>query len=219
MSEKTKAEVLLAFLEYRAFYREPLFEAWGQHGTLVHSLFQAFREWDLRLENITAKENPANASEIQVNFNLLNWKAVFSLGIGSVGLVVTNPNWSEVELIVKIGHAGLRALLETSKAQIDRQTATLSMHLKPQGRSVVDLTSKFVHPETGKTLTTSPKGFGFSVYGDQSSYVVDLSASYSDALFVRITRTFGSSVQLEEIAKELDRDEHRVLNILDLDVD
>jgi len=144
MPEKTKAEVLLAFFEYRVFYREPLFEVWGHHGTLVHALFRAFREWDIGLENITAKENPANANEIQVNFNLLNWKAAFSLGIGSAGLVVNNPNWSEVDLIVKIGRAGLRALLETSKAQIERQTVTLSMHLKPQGRSVVDVTSKFL---------------------------------------------------------------------------
>ncbi|MBI4662282.1 MAG: hypothetical protein HY735_25970 [Verrucomicrobia bacterium] len=219
MSEKTKAKVLLAFLEYRAFYREPLFEAWGQHGTLVHALYRAFWEWDLRLENITAKESPANASEIQVNFHLPNWKAVFFLGIGSAGLVVTSPNWSEMELIVKIGRAGLTAILDTSEAQIDRQTVNLAMHLKPEGRPVVDLTSRFAHPETGKFLVATPKGFGFSVYGDQSSFVVDLSASYSDALFVRIARTFGSSIQLEQIAQELSSDEAKFLHILDLKLD
>ncbi|MBM3838351.1 MAG: hypothetical protein FJ398_10370 [Verrucomicrobia bacterium] len=105
---RTKAEVLLAFLEYRAFYGEPLFQVWGQPGILVHALYRAFREWDVKLD---------------------------------------------------------------------------------------------------------------SVYGDHSSCVVDLSASYVDTLFLRMTRTFGGCVRLEELAQELAEDQTRVLEILELETD
>jgi hypothetical protein len=38
--EKTPCQVLLSFLEYRGFYREPILEAWAQRGALMLSLFR-----------------------------------------------------------------------------------------------------------------------------------------------------------------------------------
>lgn len=219
MAERTPAEVPLSFFEYRAFYREPLFEIWGQHGGLVHAVYQAFREWNVSLENVTGKENPANASEMQVNFNLLNWKVVFSVGIGSAALFVTNPDWSEAELIAKIARAGLEAVVRSSKVEIEKQLVTLSMHLRPKGKSVREITSKYVHTDVGKLIPDRIRGFGFSVYGEESSWVIDLSASHADALFVRITRSFAGSIPLEDIAVELDKDEGKLMDMLQLSFD
>lgn len=219
MAQKIPAEVALSFLEYRATFREPLFEIWGQHGSLVHAVYRAFREWNVGLENVTAKESPANASEIQVNFNLLNWKAVFGVGIGSASLIITNPDWSEAEIIKKIARAGLEAVVRSSKAEIEKQLATLLMHLRPRGKSIHDITSKFVHSNLGKTIGERTRGFGFSVYGEESLWVIDLSATYSDALFVRITRNFNGSVPIENVALELQKDENRLLDMLELNLD
>lgn len=219
MTQKTTAEVALSFLEYRGSFREPLLEIWGHHGPLVHAVYTAFREWNVSLENVTAKENPANASEFQVNFNLLNWKVIFGVGIGSVSFTVANPDWSEVELVKKIGRAGLEAVFQSTRAELEKQSVTLSMHLRPQGRTVRDVTSRFVHADVGKTLAETVRGVGFSVYGEQSLWVIDLSATYPDAIFVRIARTFDGATPLDGIAAELETQENRLLDMLGLELD
>ncbi|MCI0403479.1 MAG: hypothetical protein L0212_08150 [Acidobacteria bacterium] len=220
MAEKTPAQVVLSFLEYRAVFREPLFEIWGQHGSLVHAVYNSFREWNISLENVTAKENqPANASEIQVNFSLLNGKVIFGVGIGSVSLVATNPSWEDVELIKRIGSTGLQSVVGATKGVIDKQLVILSMHLKPMGKQVYEVSSRFVHAEVPKAMGGAVKGLGFSVYADECAWVVDLSAPYPGALFVRLNRIFDGSVPLNDIAAQTEKDENRLLEMLQLSLD
>ena len=55
-------------------------------------------------------------------------------------------------------------------------------------------------------------------YGEDISWLVDLSAVYPDAFFVRIIRVFEPSKSAEEMATSLYKDEHDILNLLELNV-
>jgi hypothetical protein len=93
------------------------------------------------------------------------------------------------------------------------------MHLRPQGKSLKEITERFRLLDSGPGIDDRVRGFGFSVYGEDISWLVDLSAVYSDALFLRINRVFGASIPFEEIATTLFKDEEAILNILELRVD
>src|SRR5437660_1459173 len=131
IAEKTPAQLMLSFLEYRGFYREPILEAWAQRGALTLSLFRAFRQWNVGLENISEKQDPANASEAQITVDLFNKRASFILGIGSASLFFTNPIWEEADLITQVVRAGMDAIKTSVKVEVEKQQLTLPMHLKP----------------------------------------------------------------------------------------
>src|SRR2546425_12318944 len=110
MSGKTHADIPLSFFEYRAVYREPIFDFHKLYGEVSQAVFRAFREWNVSLENVSHKQNPLNFSEVSTTFSLFGGRLAFNVGLGASGLLVTNPSWSEADLISKIANAGVEAV-------------------------------------------------------------------------------------------------------------
>ncbi len=219
MPDKVPAKVPLAFLESRFVFRDPLFAQWTANGEIVSAVYRAFQEWKINLENVSWKQNAANYGEIQVTFNLLNWKILFNVGLGAVTVSVNNPDWSEAAFISRIAKAGIDAVQASAKAAVEKQLITLSMHLQPQGRSVREITSKFVRLGGEGEKGEKVRAYGFSVYREDSYWVVDSSALYSEALFLKIFRTFGGTVPFEQMAGTLNKEENDVLELLELRLD
>jgi hypothetical protein len=218
--DKTFAQVPLSFLDYRAFFESPIFGAWEErHHEVVAAVFDAFRPWGIGLEHVGGKQNPANLSELQMTFNLLGGRVVFSVGLEYSSVFVTNPNWGEADLIIRVAKAGTQAVLEAAKPAINRQQITPAMHLKPEGRRVSSITSRFVNADIPAVEPSAIEGYGFSIYRGNGSYVVDKSALYPDALFVRIMRTFGPDKPLEDLAKDIGQEEAGILELLNLRLD
>lgn len=219
MPEKSHADVPLSFLEYKVLFKEPIFEAWDRHSAIVRATYDAFREWNIGLESISGKQQPANAGEIQFTFSLLNGRASFNVGLGFASIFVTNPSWEEAELITKLASRGIEAVRTSTKAENERQVITLAMHLKPMDASIRDLTSRFVRADALSVMGNKVRAYGFSVYLEDSSWLVDSSALYPDALFVRITRTFVPTMSFQEVATTLKKDEDSLLDLLQLRLD
>jgi hypothetical protein len=100
--------------------------------------------------------------------------------------------------------------------QIDKQLVTMAMHLKPRERSIRDITSRFVRLD-GQVPSEPPvRTYGFSLYREDGSWVVDASILDQDALFVRINRTFSAEVALEEISVKGRQEEDQLLDLLQL---
>jgi hypothetical protein len=218
MPEKQKAQVLQAFFECRMTYRQPVFDLRTLHSELAPALYQALRKWNVGLENVTWKQSPLNASEIQVVLSLMSGRVAFSVGLGQATLFVSNPNWSEAPLILEIGEAGFCALVDGKKINVDKWQASVWMHLATADQSGKAVVSKFIR-DAGKDTSDDPViAYGFSVYRRDSSWVVDKSVLYPDALFVRINSTFGSDTTLPEIADWLRKEEESVLDSLGLEV-
>lgn len=216
MTEKALAEVPLSFFEYRVSFKEPIFEAWERRHEIVRATYAAFRQWNIGLENVTGKQDPANAGEIQMTFGLLSGRMIFSVGLGYASLFVTKPNWEEADLITRVARAGMESLRESSKAQVERQQVTLAMHLKPEGLPVRDITAQFVRLDYPAVRKNQIRAFGFSFYHDEGSWVVDSSMQYPNAMFVRVNRTFAPEMPFEEIASALRKEEDDLLDLLQL---
>ena len=98
--------------------------------------------------------------------------------------MVTNPNWSEAALVQAIRDQAMSAVQSSKNGVIREHTVTLAIHLRPQGKSLKELTARFRILDAGPGIDDRARGFGFSVYGEDISWLVDLSAVYSDALFL-----------------------------------
>jgi len=219
VTEKSNAELHASFLEYKAVYRDPAFMAWDQTGKLTLELFEAFREWGVSLENVFGNRAPDNASEIGIAFELPNRKATFRAGIGAATLFVTNPVWNEENQIADVARAGMRALQIAAGVQIEKQLLTLAIHISSPSVSLLDLTAQFVRVDAFPSDTEGVRAYGFGIYRDDGYWIVDRSALYKDALFVRVNREFEPEVPFEELGETLRSDEIGILDLLGLRID
>jgi hypothetical protein len=219
MPDKTHADIPLSFFEYRAIYQEPIFNAQKLYWGVSEAVFRAFRGWNITLENVSHKQNPLNFGEIATTFVLFGGRFVFTVGLGPTTLLAKDLNWSETELIMNIGKSGMAAVLTSGGMIIEQQRASIAMHLRPSSGSIKDITLRLARPIGSELLDSEVRSYGLSVYRQDSSWVVDASAAYANALFVRIDHILGPKVPFEEIASRLKIDEIKLLNLLKLEVD
>jgi hypothetical protein len=215
--EINNVDLLYSFFEYQASYREPIFSSLLKTDSIT-TLYRAFSEWNLNLNNVTFNPNPTNASEFRTTIELLNRKYVFTTTLGGASLSVTNPSWEEAEQIIKIMRAGVEAVKDSTGAEIIEQAIQLSMHLKSKEKSVKDLTSGLLATDLMSAFPQEAHACGFSIYAGDSTWIVDLSALEKEALFVRLYRTFGSAVSFEEIALAVNKDQEKILETLRLKI-
>lgn len=218
MPQPEKAQPLLAFLEFQAVYGSPNFEI-SRGSAVISALFEAFRPWNITLRNVSVKDNPANVGEVAIIFSLENGRITLSVGIGGSTLLVTNPDWSQEQLISQIATAGLQALQSSSGVSFRQYLLNLVMHVKPERRTLREVSADFLSFRSPKISGPTIKARGFSVYADDFSWVVDSSAMYEGALFLKILRSFGTSASFPEMAAALRADQSELLGTLHLTVD
>lgn len=218
MPNKIAAHAQSPLFLYRLLYRDPIFDLEKLDDKAVSAAYAAFCPWNVSLENITFKDNPANLGEEATNFNLLGGRIIFSINAGGCGLLVANPNWSDIDWISKIASVGIEAILKATGAVAEKQVASLTMHLTPTVGTIRAITSNFVRIDTNRLPGGPVQSFGFSVYREDFTWVVDRSASFPNSLFLRMERWFAPAASLEQIARQLNEDEDKVLDLLGLEV-
>lgn len=217
MSPTTYAEIPQSFLEYKVSYQEALLPPQALSSQITPVVFRALREW-VALENVSYKQDPANLGEVTVTFSLLGGRVALTIALGFASLLVRDPNWSQAQLIAGIARTGMAALFSSGEIVAGPQRATIAMHVKPASGRTKELVADLIRPREGALTTEDVSGYGLSVYRQNSSWVVDTSALYSEALFIRIERSFGAEVQFEEISSTLRKDEIELMNLLQLDI-
>ena len=218
MADRIAAQVQLPVLAYRLVFRDPIFDLDELDDSAVSAAFAAFRPWHVSLENIKVKEDPTNFSEEATEFTLLGGRITFSVTPGGCAIVMANPNWSEADLLIQIGNAGITAVLKATGAVPDKQVATITMHLTPQTGTIAEITSKFVKLDLSKITGAPAQSFGFSVYREDLLWVVDRSGAFQNSLFFRMDRWFRGDTSLEQVAHQLNSDETTLLELLGLEV-
>jgi hypothetical protein len=219
IQQAEKAQLLVAFLEFQALYTSPNFDfsIWGSK--VMSAVFEAFRPWNVALTNISAKQNPANVGDLAILFSLQNGRLTFSVGIGGSTLVVTNPDWSQEQVIGQVAGAGLNAVQASAAVTFGQYVISLLMHVKPEKRGLSEITANFLNVQSAKVSSAKVKARGFSIYADDFSWVVDSSAIYDAALFLRIVRSFQPTATFSEIAAGLRADQNELFETLGLTVD
>jgi len=219
MSGTTHADIPLSFLEHRAVYSEPMLQVQRLYSDVSQAVFQAFRDWNVALENVSYKQTPVNLAEVSVAFALLGGRLGFTVGLASASLLVKDPSWSEADLVTSIAKAGIGAVVQSGAVTVAQQRSTIAMHVKPVSGQIKEFVAGLIRPSEPALTAEDVRAYGFSMYRQDSSWVVDTSASYPDALFVRIERVSGPNVSFEQIASTLRQDESTLLGLLRLDVD
>jgi hypothetical protein len=215
--EINDVDLLYSFFEYQASYREPTFSSLLNTDAITQ-LYRAFSEWNVTLSNVSFNPNPTNASEFRTTIDILNRRYVFTATLNGINLSVTNPSWEEAEQIIKIMRAGVEAVKTSTGAEIVEHSIQLSLHLKSKVKAAKDLTSGFLAPSLISAVTRDVRACGFSIYAENSIWIVDLSALDKEALFVRLYRTFESSFSFEEIAHAVNEEQEKILEILRLKI-
>jgi len=215
MADKIAALVQMPLFGHRALFRDPVFDA---DDKALSAVYSAFKPWNIALENITLKENPATLGEEATTFSLFSGRFLFNVNAGGCGLLVRDPNWSEADLIMNIAGAGIAAVLGATHGVVDKQVASITMHLTPRTGTIREITSPFVKIDADHFPGGSIKSFGFSLYREDFTWVVDASAAFPNSLFLRMDRWFRPDISLEQIARQLNEDEAKVLSVLGLEV-
>lgn len=221
MVEGIPVSFAYSFLEYKAILAEPLFgQLIGHDAAVIKGLYSSLKEWGLPLENIIIRQQPANAAEIRIDFNLPRIAMTVQLGLSGVTIFVTNPDWSQAGRIVQVSSTATAAVRQASKTDYASHQISLAMHIIPKGAQRKDIAGRFVRiDQSAMAILGDIKALGFSVTGKDASWVVDASALYDDALFVRIVRNFGGQATLPEMATLLKKDEEQILQLLGLHED
>ena len=130
VGEKTPAEVRISSLQYRAVYGKPIVGQWVKNYELAQALFEALREWNVSLENISSNLFPANFGQIELNVQqFLQGRYTFRVGPDASSLSVWNPDWTELSTIKKVADASIKAVRETLQIDLQSQDVALDMHL------------------------------------------------------------------------------------------
>ncbi len=217
MAEKTAAEVRASSLQYRAVFAKPIIAQWGKVDELAQALFEALGEWNVSLENIASDPSAANFGQVALRVQLLQARFTFRVGLDAASLWVWNPDWTEISTIKGVASAGVEAIRQTLRVELGGQDVTLDIHLTPQGRSRLELTSRFL-PSDLKQTSNDFEGCGFLLHRKNKLWHIDLSAWFPDALYLRLFRSFAAAASFDEIASTVQQEEVELLDYLGLSI-
>jgi hypothetical protein len=214
--ETTPIQIPYSFVEYKGVFSEPIFATFVKKDWAVtRAIYSALQKWGLSLEQIVLRQNPANVSEIQITFNLPRVGIVVHLSMGNVTIFMNSPDWSRAAELVEVATATVEATKMGAEANIQSQQLSLGMHLIPKGKTLKELTSRFVVvDEKSVDFLGKVRGSGFSLYAENASVVVDVSGLNPEAFFVRITRIHNGNTTVAQMAQLLERDEKQTFTFL-----
>ncbi|SRR6266851_3126948 len=216
---KTPARVPYSFFEYRIEYQEPFFELQKLYSHVAASIYQAYKEWNVRLENITFKQNPLNLAEVSLSVAFPGGRYVFNAGLAGASFNVSNPYWEEADAILKAVETGISAVRSSMGISVKLQRAALGIHLQAKTGPIAGRVGELVRIDHNLLSGKSSKGFGISVYKEDLAWVIDTSAQYPGGLFVKIDRLFEPKVSLGEIASLLNHDEKKLLELISIEIE
>lgn len=214
--EKTLAEIPFSIVEYTAVFKKPILEAWTVPAYLVSAALNALEPFGFRLEGVEVK-TPSNLSEYAIVFRRNPPGVTLTLGIGKLGIVAENLDWTEVDQFIAASRAGITAIVEKSRAEFQAQHIALGMHIQLRTKPRHEVTAPLLAPAAYRLLDGDIKFPGVILQREKAVIIVDGSLAYANALFVRINREHEGNVPLEEIAQILLADEKRLFETLGLE--
>jgi hypothetical protein len=168
------------------------------------------------LENITWNQAPKNAGELQLTFGIPSLLAGIQVGIGGVTMSAFDPDWSRAPELASLFQTGLEALKKSTGQNLQSQLITLGLHVKPGIKPFKEIMGQFVD---AKALGAADAAmYGFSVYLNDYSFVIDSSGVVAGGIFIKLIRSFTAESRFEDMASALYKDEANVLHHLGLKI-
>ncbi len=212
MAELEIANIPESYLEYRADFKAPLFDWWRQPNQVVEALYGALNPWNVNLGNAFWEKDPKTIREAQIGFNIEKLSAVIKVGMESATFSSVNPDWTTAEQLISLFDLAMGTIKTAGKAEIATQEAFLAMHVRQGRLSVREVMEGLV---SAQKLGLSQM-YGVSVYGEETTLLLDKSQKYAEAVFVRVSRKFSAGVGFADVAEAIYADEIKALGYFGL---
>ena len=199
-----------SFFEHRQSFAEPWIERWTIPNPFLLALTSPLQTMGVELSDFSFNKDATNIAETHLNIAVRKFNAGVRIGLNVVTFMAANPNWELaprlVEAFDQISHLICRVVGASPKSQ----EATLAFHVSAGNVDFQAATALLVNKKKmGEGIF-----YGVSVYESDRSMVIDRSARYEGAAFVRIQRNFAGEVPFAEVAGELFKQEVTALGLL-----
>jgi hypothetical protein len=217
--EKTQVEIPYGVVEYTALFNEPIFEGWD-NPTLQVNVLRALSPYGFTLDGVEYKDESEKASEHAIVFRRTNPATPgmnLTLGLGKAVITAENLDWSEAERFIVAMKSALTAILETAPTTLRTQQIALGLHIQLKAKRREAVTMSLLSSEGLRMLEGNISFPGIILHVEKGHIIVDASAAFANALFIRLFREHSPEMTLEELAQILRNDEERVFNVLGLE--
>lgn len=220
VAAKAQAEIPYGLLEYTAVFGRPIVEAWEIRSKIIAAVLDALNPWGFKLDGVEIKARAEKLVEDGIVFRRTSPATPamsLALGFGKVFVSAENLDWTEAEHFIAGISAGLNAVLQTAKPEIESQHIALGMHIQVNTKPRKDVTAPLLSPSAFQLLDGDVKFPGIILNREKSSIIIDASAAYANGLFVRMFREHPPDATFQQMADVLRRDEQQLFEVLGLE--
>jgi hypothetical protein len=214
---KVPVEIPYSLVEYTAKFEKPIVNVWDQRAAIIANVLSALQPWGFTLEGVEIKTRSEKLSEHGVVFRrTIPQTPAMSLALtfGTIFISAANLDWTEADDFVSAMMTGISAIRESFDPTISSQQVALGMHIQLKAGSVKDVTTPLLSASAAKLMDGGIKTAGIILMREKSSILIDASAAYANALFVRIIREHSADALLPEMAERLRQDEEQLFDVL-----
>lgn len=217
--EKTQTEIPLAFLEYTAVFKKPILGAVPVPAELIATILDALGPFGFTLEGVETKTHPEKLSEYALVFRRSVPGVTFTLHLGKLIIGAENLDWTDAEQFIAGVRAGVGAILQKTRAEIQSQHLALHMHVQLKAKPREQVTAPLLSPTALQLMDGEIKFPGIILLRDKASIIIDGSVPYANGLYVRIIREHPGDRSFEQISEMLLADEKQLFDTLGLEGD
>jgi hypothetical protein len=202
-----QADIPLGVVEYVFVFKTPIFDAWKDLTRLIATVLAKLDSFGFRFDGVEIKQ-PEKLSERLIVFRRSSGSLfTFNVGIGRMWYYAENLDWTEADQAISCMSAGITALKEASNCEVASQTLTLAMHVQFKDKPVAGVTAPLLSSAALGLLDGEVKVHGIILIRDKATILIDASAGFANAIFVKIVREHLASTNLSDAAERLRKDE------------
>jgi hypothetical protein len=178
------------------------------------------KPWGFSIDGVEVKTQGEKLSEHNVIFRRTKPATPamsLSLFFGKIFVSAANLDWEGADTFIAAVKAGVDAIREITKPQIQSQHIAVGIHIQLKNRSRLDVMAPMLADEAKKLLDGELTFPGIIVNREKSSIIIEASIPYANGLFVRIFREHKSGASFEEMATALRNDEMQLYEVLGLE--
>jgi len=215
----TNVQIPYSQIEYTLFFDSPVLKAFVEPSSLIESVLTALKPHGFQFDGVESIRG-TKTGEWKTTFRRAN-SPLFIYGVAPNRLWVTadNLDWSGAEEAIGCIETALAAFKRTLNYVVTSQVFVLSMHVQMKDKTPAEISESLVTPNVLKILDGAFKCHGLVLTRDKATFVLDNSASFANALFMRIAREYAADTTLGQIANRLRADEENIFKVLGLEGD
>jgi hypothetical protein len=214
---KYPIELPYGVFEYTAFFLEPALDAWTNTASIIRQMLRVLEIYGFNFDNVEVKNRSEKPAEYEISFKSASPNIAFHLSVAKLTITCENLSWGDKDKAMEILNAGIKAVLELTKAEIRSQRAHLAMHIQLKTAKPDTVTERLLSPIAHSLMDGALEMSGIILLRKGTRVIIDASAAFANGLFVRLQREHAKEVALEQIAEMLYNDEKQLFDVLGLE--